>query len=189
MEWLTRVGFRWLQLARRWSAASLARCCRVTFGVRNWRRQTRLDAYVRFLDAAHDFHNTLLQTLPLYGQPSFEEKWLNVLDAQFRIGRAGSLVSIAGPLASVKAVQHVIDRTSAITSDYDNPAIMAQAAKDVVRRGEYKKLVEWIRATDAFQGAARRVLKTEGSLAAQSARERLEEHPPWTPGGRRPTRP
>jgi hypothetical protein len=53
-----------------------------TFSVRGWRRQIRLEAYSKFLEAGHEFHNSVLIALDSYGSDLFTEKWAAVLNAE-----------------------------------------------------------------------------------------------------------
>jgi hypothetical protein len=132
-----------------------------TFGVRGWRRQTRLEAYSKFLDASHQFHNSVLRAFGDYGTESFHESWRDLLEAELMLGRAGSLVGIAGPASSSEAAQDVIDRCREIMADGYDPAAMAKATEDLRKAGQYGKLVEWIAETERFTEGARGVLKTQ----------------------------
>jgi hypothetical protein len=132
-----------------------------TFSVRGWRRQTRLEAYTKFLDAEHEFHNSVLIALRSHGTDLFTEKWDAVINAELLLGRAGSLVSIAGPVASNDAAELVVDKTRALVAGIYDADALERAAADVMKQGGYQNLVEWIAAADAFQVTARRVLKTE----------------------------
>ena len=77
------------------------------YGVSGWRRQVRLDAYTGFLNATHDFDSCLTNALNALGKSDFDEKWNKAWDAMRLLQRAGSLVSIAGPVSIDKAAQEV----------------------------------------------------------------------------------
>ena len=129
--------------------------------MRSWRRQIRLDAYYKFLEAEHQFHNSMMAAFDAYGHESFSEKMLKFTDAVLLIGRAGSLVSIAGPVSMADLAQQVIDTTRVILADTSDAAAMAKAAAEIRKLRKYGNLVKFITATETFETAARRVLKTE----------------------------
>jgi hypothetical protein len=162
-----------------------------TFSTRSWRRQTRLDAYARFVEAEHEFHNALLSALDQVGTlddwegawaalaaidanapvidvsdvPSpvrvfIQDLWRKVLDAELALGRAGSLVSLAGPPDAGTATQNVLEVTRAITDDRKDLAQLRVAAARV-GSGRYQKLLDWVDCAEDFDRTARKVLGTD----------------------------
>lgn len=132
-----------------------------SYGVSGWRRQVRLDAYTGFLNATHDFDSCLTNALNAIGKSDFDEKWSNTRDAAKLLQRAGSLVSIAGPLGIDKAAQEVEVNARSIISDGESSDIIAAIGQAQENNQTYAKRNTWIGSAEAFADACRRVLKTQ----------------------------
>jgi hypothetical protein len=133
------------------------------YGVSGWRRQTRFEAYVGFLNAIHEFNKCLLDALDAIDKPDFDEKWSKVREAERPIGRAGSLVSIAGPVSVEKVISPIADHTYTIIDIGEGLKLLptSERKRKVDRLNETRTL--WIATADSFLDAARKVLKTHGS--------------------------
>jgi hypothetical protein len=131
------------------------------YGVSGWRRQVRLDAYTGFLNATHDFDSCLTNALNAIGKSDFDEKWNKTRDAARLLQRAGSLVSIAGPLSIDKAAQEVEVNARSIIRDGESPDTIAAIGQAQRNNQAYEKRIAWIGSAEAFADVCRRVLKTQ----------------------------
>lgn len=131
------------------------------YGVSGWRRQIRLEAYTAFVNATHNFNNRLLEALDAIGEPDFQDKWSKVREAEWAIGRAGSLVCIAGPLSMDAVARQVVENTRSITRDGKDPDILASIAQDRKSDRRYKKNKTWIESASYFEKTGRKVLRTD----------------------------
>ena len=98
------------------------------YGVSGWRRQTRLEAYARFVNDLHDYNECLRKALDAFGQPDFNDRWSEVREAQTQLGKSGSLISIAGPLSVVHALNEVGNLSISITVNGINSGLVSEMA-------------------------------------------------------------
>jgi hypothetical protein len=127
----------------------------VRYGAASWRRETRRDAYVKFLDAEHKFYNRFLDGLdtvaqldphsesyserkanayekvPCLDYGPFASRWRQVLAAESLLGRALSSVNLAGPRSASEAAESVVNHTHAITADVERKLAVTYDVEDM----------------------------------------------------------
>lgn len=133
------------------------------YGVSGWRRQIRLEAYTGFVNVSHDFNKYLYEAFDSVGEPDFDKKWSKVREAESAMGRAGSLVSIAGPLSVDIAAREVMSNTRLIVKDRKDSDLLSAIARDIKEGRRYNKNRTWIESAYSFADAGRKVLRTHGS--------------------------
>ncbi len=134
------------------------------YGVAGWRRQTRFEAYTAFLNAIHDFDKCFLDALDTIDKSDFDEQWNKVRQTARPIFRAGSLISIAGPVRVEKTALRIANRTRTIVDiggGLNNLLSASEREPEVDRLREARIL--WTDSANSFSGSARKVLKTSGA--------------------------
>ena len=91
-------------------------------------------------------------------------------DAYWQMGRAGSLMSITGPLSVDVAAQRVVDSTRRIIDDGKDPTILSTIAAAIKKQEPYEERNLWVRSATEFAAVARAALKTQGLLPYRSVR-------------------
>jgi hypothetical protein len=131
------------------------------YGVSGWRRQIRLEAYVAFVNAAHDFADRSWAALDVFGESDFQDKWGTAHEAEFAMGRASSLVIIAGPSSVGEEALRTISfaRLFLEVGDNDPSALssMAGLRKSGRRPQEYH---DFAKCAVNFAEISRKILKT-----------------------------
>lgn len=139
-----------------------------TSSVRAWRRQTRLDAYAKFIDAEHRFHNAVIDAIAASLTPFAAAKMQVLLDAQLELGRTASVVSIAGPLPVVVQMVKLTEQAQVIMNDVGTTAEIAKIALEDKSPAGYGNLQGWIDTAERLEAMAREVLGTENRNGAKS---------------------
>jgi hypothetical protein len=133
------------------------------YGTSSWRRDTRLQAYTHFIELTHDFDDYIEDAFASFGKPDFDDRWKKVRDVYWQISRAGSLVSVAGPLSVDAASQKLVLYTHRIIDDGKDIDVLSAVAAEF-KKGEYENLHHWINSAGEFAAVARAALKTQGVL-------------------------
>lgn len=131
------------------------------YGATGWRRQIRLEAYTRFIEATHDFNNYFLDAIEAAEQSDFDDKWQAAKERYARMGRAGSLTSVAGPLSVDLAAQQVVFEARAIMNDGKSREALIKIQKSRKAGVMYSKHDTWIKSAYDFAEIARKVLNTQ----------------------------
>jgi hypothetical protein len=131
-----------------------------TFSVHSWRRQTRLEAYTKFIAAEHEFNSSLRAALTS-DDMSYSERRNAVGETARRLSQASSLVKIAGPASIDEAASKVIYWTTSISYDLKHDVGMERIIQDFKNPKQYNNLNDWMKAANGFAHISRRVLKTD----------------------------
>jgi hypothetical protein len=134
------------------------------YGISDWRRQTRLQAYTRFLETVHDFDDCVIDALEAAGESDFDEKWQKVVGACWQMGRAGTMTQIAGPFSIDIAAQEVVLNAKQILEDGKDLKVIVAIAAGRKQQKPYGKLLTCLRSAEDFGAIARRELRTQGRL-------------------------
>ena len=145
------------------------------YGVSGWRRQTRLEAYTSFINASHDFNSCLTDALDAVGSDDSDEKWRKVREAEAALGRAGSLVSMAGPPSIDQEAINLVFITRSIVKECKDPDTLSLIASDHKAGRKYKRNQEWIASAYSFNDTGRKVLRTDE--AGRYFRKRANSQP------------
>jgi hypothetical protein len=130
------------------------------YGVTGWRRQIRLEAYTKFLNAAEHFESLLYDTLDTIDESNFDEKRQRLEESYSRLGSAGAPVTIAGPQSIGNTLSSVMDAATAVMGDVRNRDTFIAVAHTWRESKSYDKLFAWLLSAGKFAPAAQAILKT-----------------------------
>jgi len=132
------------------------------YGVSGWRRQIRLEAYVAFMNAAHDFADRSWEALDAFDKSDFQDKWSKAHEAGWALGRAGSLVIIAGPPRISEAAMHAFDVARLLLdAGESDPSVLSSMARDRKSGRRPQKYSDFVESVSIFAHISRKVLKTD----------------------------
>jgi hypothetical protein len=133
------------------------------YGTAAWRRQIRLEAYTRFLNATHDFDFLLRESLDTINESNFDQKQHALEEARRELMSAATQVDIAGPKRVQKILDPAADAARAITRDMQNPNLFIPVARTYretnIRR--YDKYEIWLVTVEQLASELRMFLKTD----------------------------
>jgi hypothetical protein len=137
------------------------------YGMSGWRRQTRLEAYMRFAETLHDFDDRLADALDAFQEPDFNDRWKEVRNTYWQMLRTHSQIEIAGPSRVDLAAQRVVLNAQEIMkAGEDSTTLTAIAALRMEKGslGSYEKWEVWTESVSEFSTIARRALRTQGGM-------------------------
>ena len=131
------------------------------YGVTNWRRQIRLEAYVSFTNATHDFNNALGVAVRSYDSPDFDQQWQKIRDYERDISRLGSMLMIVGPPSVFESAGRVGLAARRIIQEGNNRDTFSAIARSVKEGSDYERRDRFGDAAYDFAIHCRKVLRTE----------------------------
>lgn len=131
------------------------------YGVAGWRRQIRLEAYTRFLNAAHDFDNCLFDALDVVDESHFDENRQKLEESFAQLLNAETSVAVAGPRSVDKALRSVGSNFRVVIGDVRDRDAFISVAHAWKEGRPYDKWDTLHQSARRFEGAVRRILKTE----------------------------
>jgi hypothetical protein len=137
------------------------------YSISGWRRQTRLEAFIRFEETLHDFDDRLADALDAIQEPDFDDRWKEVRDTYWHMLRAHSQIEISGPSNVDLAAQKVVLNVQEIMNAAKNPAALSALAALRMEKGSlgsYEKWSAWVESVNEYAVTARKALRTQGWL-------------------------
>ncbi len=131
------------------------------YGVTGWRRQIRLDAYTKLLDATHDFDYLLFDILNTISKSDFDRRQKGIQESYTRLQSAGTLVAIAGPKRVDNELTSIMKNGREVIDDLRDLDTFTSIVHDWRKDRSYDKWTAWIESAEQFTDTARRILKTE----------------------------
>ena len=131
------------------------------YGVTGWRRQIRLEAYTKWLDAAHDFDFLLFDILSTISMSNFENRQKDLAEAYTRLQTAATQVNIAGPKRVDTELSVILRATAGIIADSRNRDEFMPIVHNWRRDRSYDKWIAWMESAEKLPTLMRNILKTE----------------------------
>jgi len=131
------------------------------YGTTGWRRQIRMEAYTKLLDASHDFDSILFNILHDTDDLDYVQKRQKVEQCYSQLQSAGTLVAIAGPKEIDTPVAYLLNDANSVVKDVRNHDIFVSIVDDLKQGKPYGKWQAWLIGAQGFTDAARRILRTE----------------------------
>jgi len=141
----------WVPISSAFAAlfgAALGAMLQGRYGVSDWRRQIRLEAYTKFLNEAHHSDSIL-----------FELKRLEDSISQLQL--AAGLAIIAGPRSVETRVTSITQDAHAIIEDARKRDSFISIAHSWRKDRSYDKWHTWVESAEQFTPSARMILKTD----------------------------
>jgi hypothetical protein len=131
------------------------------YGVAGWRRQIRLEAYARFLNATHDFDSCLNSILKTIDESNFDEERQKLEECYSHLQNAATSVAVAGPKSIDGKLTSIMMDGNAIIGDVRNRDAFMSIVNNWRNHIPYDKWTNWLQSAEQFTPAVRRILKTE----------------------------
>ena len=131
------------------------------YGVTGWRRQIRMEAYTKLLDASHDFDSLLFNILHKTDGSDFAKRQRELEECYSRLQSVGTLVAIAGPKEIDIALAYLLNNANSVVKDVRNRDILLSIVHDLEQGKSYGNWRAWLVGAQGFTDTARRILRTE----------------------------
>ena|SRR5690242_17988489 len=131
------------------------------YGVTGWRRQIRLEAYTKWLDAAHDFDSLLFEVLSTISISNFDKRRKEIIESYTRLQIAVTRAAIAGPKRVDTELSFILRTIGGIITDSQDRDMFMSIVHDWRKDRSYDKWVAWMESAEKLPTFMRIILKTE----------------------------